>query len=570
LSICNQIDYGYTAAIRFHPAWSASQADTSSELSGMGNQFQDKDNSIRDALANSIDEHLQGIEESDHVWLPINRLPEIINEKSVRSALEEAFKEDFPPTGSLTDKVESRAAKICKVYTHDMKGQHDEETETSLRRIFAILILLDRVRDISLFLNAGLADIDLPFNVQREVEGVRLTSHLSEEKRCVLGLGGQGHKARKLAEDFRFIQNQVFTPFFDFKVDGREIPFFHLPPKSTLPFIKIHHHEGSEGGYSTVFRVQIDPAHHNLKINPIRSTSKFDRLDASTSVRTGEGGPESNPPTHPSASSLEEAEYYNPEWALKRINKIGGKGLDTTVVRDEINSLVKASCGFESGHVIKLFATYHRNGQWYLLFPWAEDDLLAFWEKEDPRKSSLGPLPLVTWIASQCRGLATGLRQIHRCRSSHGEWGIHRDIKPTNILRFRREKMFWLPGEPTEGDQLVISDLGFTRFHSKDSRSKAIMTGGSPCYMGPEYHGCISRAYDIWSLACVYIEFITWYIVGGSKGRDHFSQLRRHWTTRDGQNFTEDKYFYFEPESKTAKLVPAVALVCVREVSAFF
>lgn len=101
------------------------------------------------------------------------------------------------------------------------------------------------------------------------------------------------------------------------------------------------------------------------------------------------------------------------------------------------------------------------------------------------------------------------LKKIHRTDSDElQEYGIHSDIKPENIL--------WFKGKDSGHGTLVIYDFGFTKFHDKTSRSIAQPLGLSGSYHAPEIKttGQISRAYDIWTIGCLYLEFATWYLMG--------------------------------------------------------
>lgn len=142
---------------------------------------------------------------------------------------------------------------------------------------------------------------------------------------------------------------------------------------------------------------------------------------------------------------------------------------------------------------------------------------------------------MVSWVVNQCKGIASGLSSIHNfhskcsadtrgqyevhCRhskpehipeqsSDDGIYGRHGDIKPENIL--------WFNG-PHEG-MLKIADFGLTDFRSRTSRSyvNPRSVACSPTYAPPEIalDMPISRAYDIWSLGCVYLEFVIW-LMGG-------------------------------------------------------
>ncbi|KAH8780742.1 kinase-like domain-containing protein [Hyaloscypha finlandica] len=150
---------------------------------------------------------------------------------------------------------------------------------------------------------------------------------------------------------------------------------------------------------------------------------------------------------------------------------------------------------------------------------------------------------------SQLAGLASALNEIHNFKTDEyplssdkldplvsrerpslplqlnvrpGEelYGRHGDLKPENIL--------WYNNSNSRGI-LQIGDLGLGRFHRMESRSNQDPTTieGSPTYMPPELPlgELISRAYDIWSLGCVFLEFMTWILLG-PKGLLQFNEAR--------------------------------------------
>jgi serine/threonine protein kinase len=101
-------------------------------------------------------------------------------------------------------------------------------------------------------------------------------------------------------------------------------------------------------------------------------------------------------------------------------------------------------------------------------------------------------------------------------------YGRHGDIKPENILLFRRDGK----------EILVLSDLGLTAVHREVSRSN--LPGKSipvtPNYRPPECDmdgpiGYISRSFDIWTLGCLFLEFIVWTLCGW-EGRNKFNSER--------------------------------------------
>lgn len=189
-------------------------------------------------------------------------------------------------------------------------------------------------------------------------------------------------------------------------------------------------------------------------------------------------------------------------------------------------------------HLIKLLAVWRQNNAWRLLLPWADGNLWDYWEhhRHLHRDSDL-----IRWMVDQFHGLAEALRQIHRRRSNDLDArlsGIHGDIKPHNIL--------WFKGRPEDSNKmgrLVICDFGFTSFHTKASISRVAPEGHSPTYKAPEFgQHHISRAYDIWSLGCVYLEFITWYLMGYKAVKYTFPKLRE--SDDSGEPFFRiDKFF---------------------------
>jgi len=189
-------------------------------------------------------------------------------------------------------------------------------------------------------------------------------------------------------------------------------------------------------------------------------------------------------------------------------------------------------------HLIQLLATYTLRGEYHFLFPWADANLRKLWKNE-----VLPPFneQKYLWALQQMRGLASALQVIHEyefpeaykplvegqltlgrfripgLKQTDPQFGRHGDLKPENILFFK-----------TTGN-LQITDLGLSQFHGDKSRSQIVAqgVGGSPTYIPPEIllNGHISRAYDIWSLGCVFLEFITW-LVEGEKAVDSFADNR--------------------------------------------
>lgn len=177
--------------------------------------------------------------------------------------------------------------------------------------------------------------------------------------------------------------------------------------------------------------------------------------------------------------------------------------------------MLKMFSGDTHNHLISLLATYEQFRVYYLIFPWAECDLNGFWSHAKPNPSF--DLKSVRWFAKQCEGIAHGLVKIHQYRTSSDNltrgsrekrYGRHGDLKPENIL--------WFP-DP-DGGTLKISDFGLSDYtsHSKSYIPKS-RVATSMSYRPPECDlvgGVVGQSYDIWTLGCLYLEFITW-LLGG-------------------------------------------------------
>lgn len=83
----------------------------------------------------------------------------------------------------------------------------------------------------------------------------------------------------------------------------------------------------------------------------------------------------------------------------------------------------------------------------------------------------------------------------------------------------------------------------------------------SPTYRAPEcdLNEDISPSWDIWSLGCVYLEFLTWYLESWD-AFDIFSKQRRKQDS--ARPVLEDKYFILDRRAKfRAKLKTSVTRV---------
>lgn len=160
---------------------------------------------------------------------------------------------------------------------------------------------------------------------------------------------------------------------------------------------------------------------------------------------------------------------------------------------------------------------------YYLLFPYADGDLVGLWE----RQATPSPRKNLEWFLRQCQGLADGLCTIHESIGCHG------DIKPENVLWFKDNVESSGVDEQVYGT-LRVSDFGQAGLQKKNTQH-TLRRGGTtttwavtPAYRPPESDTTgqpRSRRFDIWSLACTYVEFASWLLLG-NEGINEFRRSR--------------------------------------------
>ncbi|KAK0742737.1 hypothetical protein B0T18DRAFT_391653 [Schizothecium vesticola] len=198
--------------------------------------------------------------------------------------------------------------------------------------------------------------------------------------------------------------------------------------------------------------------------------------------------------------------------------------------KDEFDREVENLERFNHSHIVKLLFTVQsvaeedkedkedkaakKKVKYLLVFPLAAGTLKDAWSH---KWEGCDPKTLSEWMLEQSLGLADGLQHIHNPDlgsnrpdlgpnsywAKEAKYGIHRDIKPTNIL--------WSGAESSANlGTLQLADLGATSFHHTDTRSNAPGGVETKTYAPPEQElgQPKSRAFDIWSLGCVFLEFL--------------------------------------------------------------
>jgi serine/threonine protein kinase len=217
---------------------------------------------------------------------------------------------------------------------------------------------------------------------------------------------------------------------------------------------------------------------------------------------------------------------------------------------------------------VGLLTSFEHRDRFHLLFRWADGGNLRDLWMNNPRPSLTHSR--MTWMAQQLYGLAHGLDGIHNTKLESSEtfqispsspvttqqsfdivctqvhepdegrdYGRHGDIKPQNVLWFRKDT------KNPEFGILKLSDFGLTTFHR--ALTTGVQTEGvrvTNTYAAPEreIEETLSRPFDVWSLGCIFLEFATWMILG-PKGITKFEQEREPDGGHRSPNFQLDNFF---------------------------
>lgn len=359
------------------------------------------------------------------------------------------------------------------------------------KKLFGILSIIGKESAIFQFLAEGLCDDDLPMDCPNQ--GVIGTSKkaLLESSTTNKILLASANWSRWDLDEFRRLQWSFLSPVF-----GNDAPHYEFNRNVVLPFLPLGDVDATiaQGGFSTVCRVKIHPQHHVWQSILAEDDSKNENL-----------------------------------FAVKKLHSP-----DENQFRNELNNLKRLN-EFNHAHIIKLHATYRQHNSYHLLFPLAKSDLGSYWQNNpEPGYNS----QTARWMLEQCKGISAALKIIHGHRNNSSQeqqnWR-HGDLKPDNILVFVDN--FQQKARGT----LKLADLGLCHIESR-SAIGARQVGFSPTYAPPEITLATrsSGASDIWSLGCVFLEFITWLLKGWNSVAS-FSDVR---ALKDGVTGIVDDYFF--------------------------
>ncbi|KAI0539472.1 kinase-like domain-containing protein [Xylaria digitata] len=364
----------------------------------------------------------------------------------------------------------------------------DPTTPGTYIQVFVILKLIFQLHKLPEFICAGVSDQELPLYCDRA----------QQEEPLFYGKSKIGNSWKPLPDGlldaffarslFRREQYNVVVPVFD----NQSAPY-DFDWDQVLPIRKITRDEASTepqgliGSYGSVSKVQIHPLCHSFN-----DAFKFAE------------GPD--------------GEMY---FALKELHNANSDSF-----RKEVEMLRRFH-NTKHPHLVTLLASYTHQNRHYLIFPWATHDLRSYWEKEQPTPDSEN-VDLVQWICKQLWKLSDAVSHIHLLDEDTNVpeetrlYGRHGDLKSENILWYKSKTGF---------GNLVITDMGLSKTHRFESRTyvpqhQVIATRR---YQPPEVeyeNGKMGRTFDIWTLGCMFLEFLSW-LHGGFKALQNMEDSMR-------------------------------------------
>jgi hypothetical protein len=176
---------------------------------------------------------------------------------------EAAVQEDKIATELCRSHEPHKAKDMAKIICGDGPS-HQESNDHAKRKIFAILVLMEKGKKIEQFIASKVCDHQLPFRIQEGTNG-RFTVQDKHGKQIAIRM----FKKRSAFDRFQSHQWQVLAPCFDLSLTvNEEIKHYDLNLYPGLPFVESEQMDNGEfelgqGGYAQVRRVKIHAAHHN-------------------------------------------------------------------------------------------------------------------------------------------------------------------------------------------------------------------------------------------------------------------------------------------------------------------
>ncbi|KAK4172121.1 kinase-like domain-containing protein [Triangularia setosa] len=352
------------------------------------------------------------------------------------------------------DKISPHLSLVSRLYTLVSDDSLVRQIHAQASNVFAILVLIGKPSAIqTMFTKDGLADKDLPLDSVKNGEHDAIVS-LTTGKNFP-SFDDWGDPAA--VDSFLEKQYLVLAPVFN--KAGQTLK---LNRNQALPFEECTWKANGSDGVS-VYDGRLHPSH---QMPPFTATP-YDRI---------------------AIKEVPDKKAFDREKAnLDRIQSLHHK------------------------HLISLLGSCEKGSVNYFFFPWAAGgNLRDLWQlRGGPSRKSLWTPQTLSWALDQMLGLVDAIRILHDKGIRHG------DIKPQNILHFPEAAS----DSGSIGGRLVLADVGVSKFHHEVTalRNEATNTRDATIsYEAPEaaseskLRKARPRRYDMWSLGCMFLEFVVW------------------------------------------------------------
>ncbi|KAI0838812.1 kinase-like protein [Hypoxylon sp. FL0890] len=431
--------------------------------------------SLDDLLRSRLNKHPDGVHKS---FLTLRGLRSLLPAGRVRTHLQTFFDDAFRAGYKPRSNIDAYLKLIC-LDDHPRNRSTVVKPKTYIR-LFAILVLADKGRDIFKFIDKGISDEELPIDMMD-----------NDFQSCI-----REWRQRNL-DDLDMWQWRMNVPFL---ASGQHRIF---DAQVVLPFIN--------GSDTTSNNLDSGRLGVQTRITPITEAGGYGEVSyveihSDCHDFRGVFGP-----------------LPKPEGPFARKKLFAP---NPATVEDDFKkelSMLKKFNGVHP-HIVTVLMTYKYMDHYHLLFPWAECDLGRYFERNPNPPNGL---KTVQWVSEQCLKIMEAVHLIHfppgldRLQPLDKLFGRHGDIKAENILVFRSQN-----GKAN----LVLSDFGLGSVHHDISKSNIPNkeVSATPCFRPPECDmkdGRISRAFDVWTLGCLFLDLLIW-LLGGEKLRSTFEDER--------------------------------------------
>ncbi|KAI1642503.1 kinase-like protein [Daldinia loculata] len=462
----------------------------------------------------------------DKRYVPRDKLHDILTIERVRTIV------DLPCFGEFTDK--NKLTMLIYYGSVDLQPR---------LKLLAVFIGIEKLEDFPKCIKEGMNDQCLPMTVDNTDDGQMslFCQHHKTHHETINEYRRPSHRTQFTQWSYSLIAPYITST-------KRKHSHYHLHASDIFPMpfgrklqrqemtvqdnkTQIKETAFAYGGFSEVYQVKIDKSHQNFKDIGIRHPEEVFALKKLIS---------------------HDRNNFNMELSSLLFC------MDKSIIKNADKHIIQPLATFEVEEPAVSGSTY------YILFDWAEGNLNDFWKKNG---HLVGARDHCRWMSREFYSLCLALECVHnerketlksidkntlekellgRSHDADGLYGRHGDIKPDNFLWFSS------PSSSRSLGQLTLSDFGLGRLHTQVSRSNQDPKNiaRTETYKAPEFDlsdGKISRASDIFSLGCVFLEYVTWFLLGNDSVTKEFPTYRLE---QDIYTFQSDTFFSIRSDKR--------------------